>query len=230
MSLLEQLYVLAREGCKSIDEASKLLNLSPATAAKRLELLRWLFPEGPPTSPEEFRARLVRRILEELKIADAIRKLFEWRAPLTPHALVMACRTIGVRIDEELARGVISLLRELELISFRRVPVLTLDEESAILEYLLARGRVRFRELRRRFLNARRLVISLWKRGLVRIEGLEEETGLSPELVEDPDSIPLDRVRGESRFIDVVEESGVVTCVLRIPDDVLVEVRSYEST
>lgn len=183
---------------------------------KAVEVYTGGFEEG--LGFEAFRERLLRRILEELRVQKALDLLWEERLPLSPGNLAWALSKVGVRAGVTASRTLIGLLRAAGALQVRGLPVVTKDPEEAVYEYVLSRSPVKYGELERRFGNAKELVLSLAKKGkvCVKVKGV----ALSLSGVEDWDDV-AGNVPEE--FVEEWTGSdGVVRRKIVIPGDAVV--------
>jgi len=210
----------------AIETIMNILGVSKSTAKRRLNLIKLILPyiAQKPQSIDEFKYLLVTILRDKLRIKDAISWLTKKLLPVTPYFLAKVLSRFKLSVDENLARDLINLSKELEILEFRRIGIFVETDEDLVREILIKKGYVLFKEIKRKFPNARDLVLSLWKKGEVKIHGIEK-TGITPSTLTDPDNIPLDIIKEQSNFIEFEEdiETGEIRAKLVIPDNVVIE-------
>ena len=204
----------------------RILGISKSTAKRRLNLIKLILPyiAKKPESIDEFKYLLTAILRDKLHLKDAILWLTKKLLPITPYFLAKILSKFELNINENLARDLINLARELEILEFRRIGIFVERDEDLVREILIKKGCVLFKEIKRKFPNARNLILSLWKKGEIKIHGIEK-TGITPSTLVDPDDIPLNIIKEKNNFIEFEEdvETGEIRARLVIPDNAVIE-------
>jgi len=202
---------LARSKLKGEKDAAEILGVkSTRTASQYIKTLEWVLQRVDDLrSLDDFREALANVIMREFRLSEAVETLTRRSIPLTPDSLASALASLGIRVTTTEARALVKWLEELNLVRERRVPVLTTSLEEAVLEDVRSRGTVTYGTLARAYGDGvRDVLVSLWRRGLLRIPILEPYRDVL-ESAEDLDRLPpglggrvfstwQDRVTGET--------------------------------
>ncbi|MDK2464456.1 MAG: hypothetical protein QI223_06775 [Candidatus Korarchaeota archaeon] len=217
---------LARSRLKGEKDAAEILGVkSTRTASRYVKTLEWVLQRVDDLrSLDDFRESLANAIMREFRLAEAVGALTRSSVPLTPGSLSAALASLGVEVTTTEARALARWLVELNLVRERRVPVLTTSLEEAVLEDVRSRGAVTYGTLARVYGDGvRDILVSLWKRGLVRIPVLEPYRDVL-ESAEDLDRLPPGlRGRVFSTWQDRV--TGETYCELVIPSRAKISAR-----
>ena len=159
---VRELYLAAKYGPGRLGR----LGASAARFLSALGLDRFDGTEG------EFREELARRLLEELKLGEAL-SLASKVGSVTPVLLSAAAGALGVMISKSSARNLLRILADLGLVTRLRTWALyTPSAEDRLLAIVASKGEVTVRELEE-FVegDVRDLLVKLWMAGRVEIEG-----------------------------------------------------------
>ena len=90
----------------------------------------------------EFQELVKKFLFDHLKIINILNKLRERNLPLTPASIIAAYESVGDNISKTSAKALLSLLRQLKIISEKRFPQPTLSEEERIIIHLSSEGKL----------------------------------------------------------------------------------------
>ncbi|WP_125741789.1 hypothetical protein [Candidatus Korarchaeum cryptofilum] len=189
---LKNLYKLATSMRElDVNSIMALLKVSKRKAEQYEKTLNWILGRVKDAkSMDEFFERVAEALLSEYKLDKAFALLMDRSIPLSPSSLSSAIRGNGMNINDTEAKAIISWLKEGGFLKERRVPILALSLEERVLEDIRSRGSLTYSSLRKVYGDsARRIIFSLWKKGLVNVSSFEKYRKLL-ESVEDIDRIP----------------------------------------
>jgi len=201
--LFDLVLVIQKKRNISTKQAQKILGLkSRARATRYIDTAKWLLSKlgtfkG---SFDDFIEKIKDVLEQEFKISKILAEMSSRHINANPLALKNVARDLGINIDIKTARALFTLSRELGLLSIAQISVFTPTIEDVVLNFIRNRGTVLFLTIEKTFPNAREIVLKLWLRGFIDIEGIEE-IGLKPSQITDPDRIPADIVPSDSRFL-----------------------------
>ncbi len=189
---LKNLYKLATSMRNpDVNGIMSLLKVSKRKAEQYERTLNWILGRvRDAKSMDEFFERVAEALLREYKLDDAFALLTDRGIPLSPSSLSSVVKGSGIDINDTEAKAIISWLKEGGFLKERRVPILALSLEERVLEDIRDRGCLTYSSLRKVYGDtARRIVFSLWKKGLINVPSFEKYRDLL-ESVEDIDRIP----------------------------------------
>ncbi|MGC8988275.1 hypothetical protein [Infirmifilum sp.] len=172
-------YLAKEEGLKGLSESSQ------AAYAKAASVLL-VGLEGE-LGFEDFKTRLAKRVLEDLRVGDAFGVLRSAGLPVNGDTLSWALSKVGVKASASTCKSLLGLLRATGVVRERPIPVLLERPEDGVYELVLALGRVKYKRIEGRFANARAMVLSLVKGGRVGVRLRDVELKLDG--VEDCDDV-----------------------------------------
>ncbi len=223
---LSKLYkVLVRIEEPDQRSVSELLGVSKQTAKKYVKTSTWLKERLKGVSTLEDLQKSLREVMfNDYRVKDAINLLYREMIPLTPQSLKEALASLGVKVSITEARAFIEWLKQMDVIRERRVPLVTEDLESRVLELIREKGSLTYSSLVKRYgEGVRDILFKLWSQGKVRVPVLDRyRRELSG--AEDLDKLPAD-LKGKvfSKWHDRI--SGKTYSQLIIPERAKVEAR-----
>ena len=174
-----------------VNVVMSLLKVSKRKAEQYEKTLNWILERVKDArSMDEFFERVAEALLREYKLDEAFSLLMNRSIPLSPSSLSSAVRERGININDTEAKAIISWLKEGGFLKERKVPILALSLEERILEDIRSRGSLTYSSLRRVYGDAaRKIIFSLWKKGLINVPSFEKYKNLL-ESLEDIERIP----------------------------------------
>jgi len=174
-----------------VNGVMSLLKVSKRKAEQYEKTLNWILERVKDArSMDEFFERVAEALLREYKLDEAFSLLMNRSIPLSPSSLSSAVRERGININDTEAKAIISWLKEGGFLKERKVPILALSLEERILEEIRSRGSLTYSSLRRVYGDAaRKIIFSLWKKGLINVPSFEKYRNLL-ESLEDIERIP----------------------------------------
>jgi hypothetical protein len=120
-------------------------------------------------SPEEFKAKITSRILNELGVRKALSNLLEKGLPIDSQSLMQALSKTGVETNKTTVETLLSLLKKAGVLWFKKTPIVAESLTEQVYAFVLSKiGRkkpVTYRELEPYFPNARYIVLQLVSEG-----------------------------------------------------------------
>ena len=222
---LTKLYkVLVRLEEPNQESVSKLLGVSKKTADKYVKTASWLKGKvGRPSTLDDLQESLKKVMFNDYKVKEAVNLLSREMIPLTPQSLKEALNALGVKVSSTEAKAFVEWLKQMDLIRERKVPLITEDMESRVLELIRERGSLTYATLVKRYgEGVRDVLFKLWSQGKVRVPILDK---YRKELkgAEDLDRLPAMKGRIFSTWHDRI--SGETYSQLVIPGRAKVEAR-----
>jgi len=174
-----------------VNVVMSLLKVSKRKAEQYEKTLNWILERVKDAkSMDEFFEKVAEALLREYKLDEAFSLLMNRNIPLSPSSLSSAVRERGININDTEAKAIISWLKEGGFLKERKVPILALSLEERILEEIRSRGSLTYSSLRRVYGDAaRKIIFSLWKKGLINVPSFEKYRNLL-ESLEDIERIP----------------------------------------
>ncbi len=174
-----------------VNVVMSLLKVSKRKAEQYEKTLNWILERVKDAkSMDEFFEKVAEALLREYKLDEAFSLLMNRSIPLSPSSLSSAVRERGININDTEAKAIISWLKEGGFLKERKVPILALSLEERILEDIRSRGSLTYSSLRRVYGDAaRKIIFSLWKKGLINVPSFEKYKNLL-ESLEDIERIP----------------------------------------
>ncbi len=173
---LNKLYkVMVRAKDPTPEKISELLKVTRRTAVKYLNTVKWLRErlDSPPTL-ESLHEGLKNVLFKEFRVKEAVGLLSERGVPLTPQSLRQALLLLGIKVSLTEAKAIIEWMRQMDLVRERRVPLITEDLESRVLELVREKGSLTYGTLVKRYgEKVRDVVFTLWSEGSIRVPALE---------------------------------------------------------
>jgi len=180
----------------------------------------------------EFLDTVRRYVFDNLQVGKVLEILKKYGLPATSASIIAAYRVLGFRVSVSSAQAILSLLRQLGLVTYKRFPYPTANDDEKIIGLLLVHGSMRFSELCKELkLDRSRMklaVLRLLVNGRVKIEDFEMAPDLIKVYLEQMkipefmvkrifrDNIPKYLVRYEER------STGEIVYKIEIPDDSIV--------
>ncbi len=222
---LSKLYkVLVRLEEPDQRSVAKLLGVSRRTADKYVKTASWLKEKvGRPSTLDSLQESLKAVMFNDYKVKEAVSLLSLKMVPLTPQSLREALKALGVKVSLTEAKAFIEWLKQMDVIRERKVPLITEDMESRVLELVRERGSLTYATLVKRYgEGVRDVLFKLWSQGKVRVPVLDR---YKEELkgAKDLDRLPAMKGRIFSTWHDRI--SGETYSQLVIPGRAKVEAR-----
>lgn len=125
-------------------------------------------------SPEEFKAKIASKILDELGVRKALSILLEKGIPISSQSLLQALSKMGVQTSKTTAETLLSLLKKAGVLWFKKAPIIAETPREQVYAFVLSKidrkKPLKYREIEPYFPNARYTVLQLVSEGKLGIK------------------------------------------------------------